>query len=180
MVPNLFRGGALGYYRTSQRGKGRHMASVRHRMKRYLKSRLDYAILGIIYLVISATCLAILYFLITDGISGREDYQTITPFYYGAGLALILGFWPPAIVFKGNRKHLARAILITLCIAPLPFGGEGTLVPTGIGLLYPPILIVFPSPLFSLIALFCMSAAADSMWTAITGKGLIAEQWRSG
>ena len=27
-MPNLFRGGAIGYYRTSQRGKGRHMAGV--------------------------------------------------------------------------------------------------------------------------------------------------------
>ena len=140
-------------------------------MNKYLKTKRDYLVLGFACLAVATLCLAGLYAVVLDCLVGREGYNTPVPFYIGAGFALVLGFWPVSHYFKGKKKHLARASVLTLCLAPLPFGGEGTLVPAGLGLIAPYMFFILPhSVLMTFTAAASLSLASDSFRTAITGK----------
>jgi hypothetical protein len=142
-------------------------------MNRYLKTKRDYLVLGLACLAVAALCLAGLHTVVRDCLVGREQYNTPVPFYIGGGLALVLGFWPVSHFFVGKKKHLVRATVFTLCLAPLPFGGEGTLVPAGLGLIAPFLFLMLPhAVILTFTAAACLSLASDSFRIALTGKGI--------
>ena len=161
-------------HRTSHKVRRLVNADVRQEdMNRYLKTKRDYLVLGLGCLAVAALCLAGLHAVVRDCLVGRERYNTPVPFYIGGGLALVLGFWPVSHFFVGKKRHLIRATVFTLCLAPLPFGGEGTLVPAGLGVIAPFMFLILPHAIvLTFIAAASLSLAADSLRTAITGKGI--------
>ena len=121
--------------------------------------------------VVIVACLAALYLTVFDLVSGREEYNTPVPFVVGGVLALLLGIWPPSRFLSGWKKHIVRAVVLTACLAPLPFGPEGTLVPSGLGILFPPLLLIFPQGvLLTFVGALCLSLAAGSLWHILVGN----------
>ncbi|MCK5001244.1 MAG: hypothetical protein KAS23_16990 [Anaerohalosphaera sp.] len=108
------------------------------------KKRLIHAVLAIVYAIAAVFCLAGLCFFVLDMMSGRRGYHTPMPFVFGGFIALFLGVWPPSKFLSGWKKHVIRATIFTLCLAPLPVGPEGTLLPAVFGFFYPPLFFMFP------------------------------------
>ncbi len=142
-------------------------------MSKYLKTKSDYLVLAVACTALSALCLAGLHVVVCECLVGREQYNTPVPFYIGGGLALVLGFWPVSHFFSGRKKHLVRATVFTLCLAPVPFGGEGTLVPAGFGIIAPFVFLILPHALMlTFVAVVSLSVAVDCLRTAVTGRGI--------
>ena len=99
----------------------------------------------------------LLYTMISEEIKHRGEYQTLIPFLIGFALAVLLVIWPVRKVAAGWKRMIARSIIFTLFLAPLPFGPEGTLMPLIVTLVYPPLIFLFLFPgriLLSFLACF--------------------------
>ena len=142
-------------------------------MNKYVKTKRDYLVLAVACTATAALCLAALHSVVRDCVIGRERYNTPVPFYIGGGAALVLGFWPVSRFFSGRKKHLVRATVFTLCLAPVPFGGEGTLVPAALGIIAPFVFLILPHALIlTFVAVASLSVAADALRTSVTGRGI--------
>ncbi len=118
-------------------------------------------VLLIVCLAIAVACFSWLWRIVLEFVSGREEYNTPIPFVVGGILALLIGIWPPAKLLAGWKMHVARALVFTICLAPLPFGPEGTLVPSGFSALAPILLTVYPhGVVLTFISTVCLSIAA--------------------
>lgn len=127
-------------------------------MQYYLKARQKNAVGAIVYYTVGIFCLAGLLYFVIDIVSGRTEYQTSTPFVIGGFVALFLGVLAPIKFLSGWKKHVIRALIFTLSLAPLPVGPEGTLLPGVFGFFYPPLFFMFPQGIFCVfIAVLCFS-----------------------
>ena len=84
-----------------------------------------------------------LYTIIASETNNRMEYQSIIPFVVGLGLAVPVAIWLPRKVAAGWKRSLARGIVFTLFLAPIPFGPEGSLMPLIVTLIYPPLLFMY-------------------------------------
>jgi hypothetical protein len=100
----------------------------------------------------------LLYTMISEETKNRGEYQTLIPFLIGLALAVPLVIWPVRRVAAGWKRMIARSIVLTLVLAPLPFGPEGTLMPLIVTLVFPPLIFLFMFPGRILLSfLFCLS-----------------------
>jgi hypothetical protein len=148
-------------------------------MNRYLKTKYDHLVLLAIAVGVGAISLMVLYAWVINRISGRECYNTPIPFLIGGCLAffilLAMGLCHERISElkkqarccmvvtdrrpRERKKHMLRIIVITACLAPLPVGPEGTLMPAALGFFFPPLFFVFPQG----ILLTALAATAFSI-----------------
>ena len=88
-----------------------------------------------------------LYMIVSDEIGGdRREYQTIVPFIIGFTVAVPIAIWPVRRWFIGWKRLVARSVLFTLLLAPVPYGPEGTLLPLIVTLIFPPLVFIFLFP----------------------------------
>lgn len=88
----------------------------------------------------------LLYTMVSEETKNRGEYQTVIPFVIGFALAVPLVIWPARRVAAGWKRMIARSIILTLFLAPLPFGPEGTLMPLIVTLVFPPLIFLFMFP----------------------------------
>ncbi len=133
-------------------------------MKVFSKNWLNHALSIVAYFTIAIVCIVWLIFIVFGWVNGREEYHTPIPFVFGGFIAFFLGLWPLGQFLSGWKKHVIRATLFTACLAPLPIGPEGSLMPAGFGFFYPPLFIMFPQGiLLVFIATICFSLGAASI-----------------
>jgi hypothetical protein len=82
-----------------------------------------------------------LHMIIANKIRWREEYHSIIPFIIGFCVALPIGIWLVKKLFSGWKRFIARIVVFTLFLAPVPFGPEGSLFPALVSFLYPPLLL---------------------------------------
>mgnify|MGYP001158830338 CR=1 FL=1 len=113
-------------------------------MKTFIKNLL----ISGICLFIAILILAWIYIDIISFISGRTEYHTLIPFMIGLGLSVLIGLWPIYKVKSIIKKSLLLSIIYTLCLVPIPFGPEGTLMPLGFVLAF---IVIAPFDIFFLL-----------------------------
>lgn len=95
-----------------------------------------------------------LYMLISDFIfGGRSEYQTPIPFLCAVVVAIPVAIWPARRFAFGWKRIMARSVVFTLLLTPLPYGPEGTLLPLVLTLAIPPLVFPFFFP-FHVISSF--------------------------
>lgn len=87
-----------------------------------------------------------LYTMISEETKNRGGYQTLIPFLVGSALATPLVIWPMRKVTAGRKRMIARSIIFTLFLTPMPCGPEGTLMPLIVTLIFPPLIFLFLFP----------------------------------
>jgi len=85
---------------------------------------------------------------------GRSEYQTFVPFLCAIIAVIPIAIWPARRFSFGWRRVIARSVLFTLLLTPLPYGPEGTLLPLVLTLAFPPLIFPFLFPLH-VISSFC-------------------------
>jgi hypothetical protein len=93
-----------------------------------------------------------LFMIVSGEMGGRREYQSLIPFVIGFVMAISLGIWLVGRFFSGWKRLIARSVVFTLCLAPIPYGPEGTLMPLIVTLIFPPLIFLFLFP--SHVALF--------------------------
>lgn len=92
--------------------------------------------------------------LLNSWLKGREINSTL--FCVGGIVAVVVIMWPIHKYLSGWRADVARALTITVCLTPVPFGPEANMVP--MGLLLPFALLVPQGPLIIFGGTFCLSS----------------------
>ena len=114
----------------------------------------------------------LLYTMISEETKNRGEYQTVIPFLIGLALAVPLVIWPVRRVAAGWKRMVAQSTILTLLLAPLPFGPEGTLMPLIVTLVFPPLIFLFMFPgrillsFLSCLSFFSAVAGIQSLLSA--------------
>jgi hypothetical protein len=115
---------------------------------------------------VAALCAAFLSLRIDEQVRGREEYNSWIPFIIGGVVATSLAIWPLRRVRRAGLRNFLRAVLATLCLAPVPIGGEGGLVPVIVPFCFSPLVLLeavrLPEVILTFIGLLAISIAVDS------------------
>ena len=120
-------------------------------------------------LSVTVIALAFLYLHVEGLVRNRLDYQSWIPWFIGLMLALGVGLWPASRIRSLRSRLIVRTLIFTLCLAPIPYGPEGILVPAILAMIFPPLimLFLFPiAPLLTFLAVLGMVASYESIASA--------------
>lgn len=95
---------------------------------------------------VSGISSAWLWTIVQDEVSGRREFQTIVPFLVGLAVAVPTALWPFPKMRSAEGRTWVRSVLLTLLLAPVPCGPEGTLLPLLLALIFPPLVMLFLFP----------------------------------
>jgi hypothetical protein len=120
-------------------------------------------------LSVTVIALAFLYLHIEGVVRNRLEYQSWIPCFIGVVLALAVGLWPVSRIRSLRSRLIVRTLVFTLCLAPIPYGPEGTLVPALLAMIFPPLIMIFLfpiAPLLTFLAVLGMVASYESIASA--------------
>lgn len=120
----------------------------------YLTSRASgglverFAVAGTVSLMVGLW----LFMIVSGEVANRGEYQSLMVFGGCLFAAIFTSIWPIRRISAGWRRQVARSMVFTLCLYPIPYGSEGTLVPLIGTLFFPPLIFLF---LFASQILLC-------------------------
>ena len=129
-------------------------------------------------LSVTVIALAFLYLHIERVVRNRLEYQSWIPFFIGVVLALAVGLWPVSRIRSFRSRLIVRTLVFTLCLAPIPYGPEGTLVPALLAMIFPPLIMIFLFPIAPLLTFLAVLGVVASYESIANAARRIAEQYR--
>ena len=137
--------------------------------------RLKPVIVVPVGLSVTVIALAFLYLHIDGLVQNRLEYQSWIPFSIGLVLAPALGLWPVSRFCSPKSRWIVRSVVFTLCLAPIPYGPEGSLVPAFLAMIFPPLVMLFLAPVGPALTFVAMLGLFGS-YEAVACTG----RWRRG
>ena len=134
-----------------------------------MSMRLKPVIVVPIGLSVTAIAAAFLYLHLESIVRNRMEYQSWVPWSIGLVVALAVGLWPVSRLRSFRSRLIVRSLVLTLCLAPIPYGPEGTLVPAFLAMIFPPLIMLFlfpVAPLLTFLAVLGMVASYESIASA--------------
>lgn len=126
-------------------------------------------------LCLTVIALAFLYIHIEGVVRNRLEYQSWIPFFIGVVLALAVGLWPVSRIRSLRSRLIVRTLVFTLCLAPIPYGPEGTLVPALLAMVFPPLIMIFLFPIAPLLTFIAVLGIVASYESTANAAWKIAE-----
>lgn len=120
---------------------------------------------------VAGISLASMYLHVESLVSHRLQYQSWVPWFIGIVLALALGWRPMVARRSWVARSIVRSLVLTLLLAPIPYGPEGTLVPAFLAMLFPPLIMLFYCPVGPLLTFFGVLGIVASYESLASEKG---------
>ncbi len=130
----------------------------------------EKAAVAAVVLIVSGLCLLEMVY---GMVKGREEYHSVFPFLIAFVVALPLVIWPVRKIRSKRGRLFVRSILLTLFLAPVPLGGEGTLLPLVIcNLFVVPAVITQPASVFGYL-FYILATSASVLYVFFACFGLL-------
>lgn len=143
-----------------------------------LRMRFKPVIVVPVGLSVAALSLTLLYQHVDTIVRNRLEYQSWIPWFIGVVLALTLGWRPMARSASWVARLIVRSLVLTLLLAPIPYGPEGTLVPALLAMIFPPLIMLFLCPVGPLLTFVALLGIVASFESVVSARRRFAEQSR--